>query len=85
MSKAEKKELVQTAASAGEQFIKKHYNAEFILKDYEIIDPSVQSTVYLYGYVKGHEKDEITVVYSYHTHEVRTVIGPDWFIDSRKP
>lgn len=82
MSGAEKKELVEEAKTAGKQFIQDHYDTEFICTDYEIVDPSVQSTIYLNGYVTGHEKEKITVVYSYHTHQVRTVIGPDWFIES---
>lgn len=84
MSRAEKNELVEKAEIAGERFIKEHYNAEFVLDDFEIVDPAIHSTVYLYGYVKGHEDEKIIVSYNYKANEVRNVIGPDWFIDSEK-
>lgn len=79
---AEKRGIAEKAEIAVENFIKEHYDAEFVLQEFEIVDPAIQSTIYIYGYVKGHENEKITVVYSYRTNEVRNVIGPDWFIDN---
>ncbi|OAB42277.1 hypothetical protein [Paenibacillus glacialis] len=85
ISKAEKKEMVEAATIAGEKYIKQYYNSEFILKDEQFLDPAINSTIYLHGYIKGHEDEPISVAYDYSKKEVRTVIGPDWFIDSRNP
>ncbi|MDR0269476.1 hypothetical protein [Paenibacillus sp.] len=85
MSKAEKKGMVETATRLGQEYIKKYYNADFIVKDYEITDRSVHSVLDLYGYVEGHEDETIVVVYNYKKKEITNAIGPAWFIDSGKP
>ncbi|BFH59715.1 hypothetical protein [Paenibacillus azoreducens] len=85
MPHAEKKEMVETATRLGQEYIKKHYNADFVVKDYQFIDPYIDSTVYLHGYIKGYEDIDISVAYNYKRKEINDVSGPDWFIDSRKP
>lgn len=85
LSNNEKKELVDVATPIGVKFIKEHYNADFILKDYAVDDPAIHSRIYLYGYIKGHEDSKITIYYNYKTKEVIDVSGPDWFIDSEVP
>ncbi|MBE0337826.1 MULTISPECIES: hypothetical protein [Paenibacillus] len=85
LSDKEKQELVDVATPIGVDFIKEHYNADFILKDYAVDDPAVHSRLYLYGYIKGHEDNKITIYYNYKTKEVIDVSGPDWFIDSEVP
>ncbi|ADO59041.1 MULTISPECIES: hypothetical protein [Paenibacillus] len=84
-SVSQEKELITVATPIGVEFIKEHYNADFILKDYTVDDPAVHSRIYLYGYIKGHEDSKITIYYSYKTKEVIDVSGPDWFIDSEVP
>jgi len=77
MSSAEKKEMVEIGTVLGEEYIKQYYNADFILKDYEIISP----------YIKGLKAMKIsqsqlnTIIKK----EISGVTGPDWFIDSRNP
>ncbi len=85
-SSAEKKELVQTVAlPLGKEYIKQYYSADFILKDYVINGPYVHSTVFLYGYIKGHEGQTVSITYDYKKKEIIDVSGPGWFIDSRNP
>ncbi|MET3207278.1 UNVERIFIED_CONTAM: hypothetical protein ABIC26_000212 [Paenibacillus sp. PvR008] len=84
-SVAQEKELIEIATPIGVEFIKEHYNADFILKDYAVDDPAIHSRIYLYGYIKGHEDSKITIYYNYKTKEVIDVSGPDWFIDSEVP
>ncbi len=67
------------------KYIKEYYNADFVMTDYEVMPGYIDSTIYLDGYIKGHEDDSITIAYSYKTNEVIDVIGPGWFIDSRNP
>jgi len=85
MSRAEKTEMVETATKLGQEYIKKYYNAEFFVTDYEITDASVRSVVDLYGYVQGHEEEPIIVEYNYKSQEIIGVTGPEWFIQSRNP
>jgi hypothetical protein len=85
MSSTEKKEMVETATALGEKYIKQYYNADFVLKDYEIINSAIHSTLYLRGYIKGHEDEPISVGYNYEKKEIKGVTGPDWFIESRNP
>ncbi|KAE8562120.1 hypothetical protein [Paenibacillus polymyxa] len=85
-SNAEKKELVQTIAlPLGKEYIKQYYSADFILKDYEFNGPYVNSTVFLYGYIKGHEGQTVSITYDYKKKKIIDVSGPGWFIDSRNP
>jgi hypothetical protein len=65
--------------------IKKYYNVEFVVRDYEITHSSVNSVFDLYGYVEGHEKETILVEYNYKKKEVTSTTGPEWFIQSRNP
>lgn len=84
--KCRKKELVQTVAlPLGKEYIKQYYSADFILKDYVINGPYVHSTVFLYGYIKGHEGQTVSITYDYKKKEIIDVSGPGWFIDSRNP
>ncbi len=80
----ERKEMVATATILSQEYIKKYYDREFILKSYEIIHPSISSTIFLDGYIRGHEDITISVTYDYRNKEVRGVGGPGWFIDSKK-
>ncbi|WP_043891384.1 hypothetical protein [Paenibacillus sp. Aloe-11] len=84
-SKVEKEEIVQAGIPIGQDYIRKYYNAEFIYKNNEFIGSYVNSTVYLRGYIKGHEDQVISIAYDYKKKEVLDVSGPDWFIDSRNP
>ncbi|QYK69856.1 MULTISPECIES: hypothetical protein [Paenibacillus] len=81
----EKEAYVQSGIPIGKEYIKKYYNAEFIYKNYDFIGGYVNSTVYLRGYIKGHEGQTISINYDYKKKEVLYVTGPDWFIDSRYP
>lgn len=82
-SSIEKKEMVETATILSQEYIKKYYNSEYIVTDYDIIHPSINSTIFLKGYIKGHEDVMISVTYDYEKKEVRNVGGPSWFIDNR--
>ncbi|WP_234404877.1 hypothetical protein [Paenibacillus bouchesdurhonensis] len=84
-SNIEKKEMVETATILSQEYIKKYYKSEYILKDYDIIHPSISSTIFMYGYIEGHEDETITVVYNYRKKEVDYAKGPSWFIESRNP
>ncbi|MET3207277.1 UNVERIFIED_CONTAM: hypothetical protein ABIC26_000211 [Paenibacillus sp. PvR008] len=84
-SNAEKEEYVQTGIPIGKEYIKKYYRTEFIYRDHDFIGSYVNSTVYLRGYIKGHEGQTISIAYDYEKKEVLYVTGPDWFIDSRYP
>ncbi|MGF7046518.1 hypothetical protein J2T13_000994 [Paenibacillus sp. DS2015] len=85
MSSTEKKEMVENATVLAEKFIKQHYNTDFVLKDYEIMDSSISSTLYLRGYITGHEDVLIYVYYDYRKKEISGAGGPSWFIDSGNP
>jgi hypothetical protein len=85
MSTSHKQRIVETAAPISVQYIKKYYNADFIVTSHDIDAPYIHPRLYLYGYIKGHEDEHITIYYDYYTHEVSSVGGPDWFIDSRNP
>ncbi|MGG4211862.1 hypothetical protein [Paenibacillus sp. FSL L8-0638] len=81
----QKEEYVQSGIPIGKEYIRKHYNAEFIYKNYDFIGGYVNSTVYLRGYIKGHEGQIISLNYDYKKKKVLYVTGPDWFIDSQDP
>ncbi|MCC3379313.1 hypothetical protein JO375_07270 [Paenibacillus sp. UY79] len=81
----QKEEYVQSGIPIGKEYIMKYYNAEFIYKNYDFIGGYVNSTVYLRGYIKGHEGQLISINYDYKKKKVLYVTGPDWFIDSRNP
>ncbi|MGQ4680373.1 hypothetical protein [Paenibacillus polymyxa] len=81
----QKEEYVQSGIPIGQDYIRKYYNAEFIYKNNEFIGSYVNSTVYLRGYIKGHEDQVISVAYDYKKKKVLSVSGPAWFIDSRNP
>ncbi|WP_028591027.1 hypothetical protein [Paenibacillus massiliensis] len=85
MSKQEEQQILDQALAAGVQHIKQHYDADFVMNSYEIEDSANRSRVFLYGYVKGHEEESITISYSFMQHEIVNVTGPEWFIDSRLP
>lgn len=85
MSTADQQKIVETATPISTEYIKQYYNAEFVITSHDVDDPSIHSRLYLYGYVKGHEDERITVSYNYDTQEVLSVEGPGWFIDSRNP
>ncbi|BFH59713.1 hypothetical protein [Paenibacillus azoreducens] len=85
MSRTEKNEMVDTATDLAKEYIKKYYNAEFVVRDYEITDRSVHSVLDLYGYVEGHEDETIVVEYNYKKKEITSATGPKWFIQSRNP
>jgi len=76
---------MEIALPIGVKHIKQYYNADFVLKDYDVNPGYINSRMYLYGYIKGHEDDSISIEYSYKTNEVIDVIGPSWFIQSRNP
>ncbi|MEK5506825.1 hypothetical protein MKX46_13790 [Paenibacillus sp. FSL P4-0113] len=84
-SNVEKEEIVQAGIPIGQDYIRKYYNAEYIYQNNEFIGSYVNSTVYLRGYIKGHESQTISINYDYKKKEVVYVTGPDWFIDSRNP
>ncbi|MEK3949906.1 hypothetical protein [Paenibacillus sp. FSL H7-0703] len=81
----EKEAYVQSGIPIGKEYIKKYYNADFVYQNNEFIGSYVNSTVYLRGYIKGHEGQIISIAYDYKTKEVIDVSGPAWFIDSRNP
>ncbi|MEC0123404.1 hypothetical protein [Paenibacillus pabuli] len=85
MSTSDKQNIVETATPISVQYIKKYYNADFIITSHDIDAPSIHSRLYLYGHITGHEDERITVSYNYDTQEVLSVEGPGWFIDSRNP
>ncbi|MGG4130017.1 hypothetical protein [Paenibacillus sp. PvP094] len=85
MSTSDQQKMVEIATPISAQYIKQYYNAEFVITSHDVDDPSNHSRLYLYGYVKGHEDERITVSYNYDTQEVLSVEGPGWFIDSRNP
>jgi hypothetical protein len=64
-SAAQEKEMVETATPLGVEYIKKYYNADFVLNDYEIIDPAITTTIFLHGYIKGHKDEPISISYDY--------------------
>ncbi|MFC7558816.1 hypothetical protein ACFQ5D_21780 [Paenibacillus farraposensis] len=84
-SNVKKEENVRTGIPIGKEYIKKYYRADFIFKSYDFIGSYVNSTVYLDGYIKGHEDQVISIAYDYKKKKVLNVSGPDWFIDSRNP
>ncbi|MEF2966479.1 hypothetical protein V3851_11615 [Paenibacillus sp. M1] len=79
-----KREMVDTATKISQEYIKRHYNKEFILKKYDIIHPSINTTIFLDGYIVGNEDTTISITYDYVEKEVRDVWGPEWFIDGEK-
>ncbi|MNW30168.1 hypothetical protein D3C74_70440 [compost metagenome] len=84
-SNAKKEEIVRTGIPIGKEYIKKYYNADFVYQNNEFIGSYVNSTVYLRGYIKGHEGQIISIAYDYKKKAVLSVSGPAWFIDSRNP
>ncbi|WP_440116728.1 hypothetical protein [Paenibacillus sp. QZ-Y1] len=85
ISTSDKQNIVEAATPISIQYIKEYYNAEFVITNYDIDDPSVHARLYLYGHVTGHEDERIIVSYNYDTQEVISAEGPGWFIDSRNP
>ncbi|MBY0202411.1 hypothetical protein OEA23_22525 [Paenibacillus polysaccharolyticus] len=85
MSTSHKQVIVETAKPISVQYIKKYYNADFIVTGHDIDAPYIHPRLYLYGYIKGHEDEHVTVSYDYDKQEVFSVQGPGWFIDSRNP
>lgn len=81
-SDIERKEMIGSATRISQEYIKKHFDSEFILRDYDLIHPSINTTIFLDGYIKGHEDITISVTYDYEKKEVRDVWGPKWFIES---
>ncbi len=84
-SNLEKKEMVEEATIIGQEYIKKHYDVNFILRDYDINHPAISARIFLHGYIKGQESVSINIIYNYKAKEVINVGGPAWFIDSEKP
>lgn len=85
MSTSDKQNILDKATPISIQYIKKYYNADFIVTGHDIDAPYIHSRLYLYGHIKGHENEHITVAYNYDTQEVFSVEGPGWFMDSRNP
>lgn len=85
MSASDKQMIVEKATPISIQYIKKYYNADFVVTSHDVDDPSIHSRLYLYGHITGHEDERITVSYNYDTQEVLSVEGPGWFIDRRDP
>ncbi|WP_342554873.1 hypothetical protein [Paenibacillus sp. FSL R7-0652] len=85
ISTSDKQIIIDKAAPISVQYIKKYYNADFIVTSHDMDAPSIHSRLYLYGHITGHEDERITVSYNYDTQEVLNVEGPGWFIDSRIP
>ncbi|WP_254847935.1 MULTISPECIES: hypothetical protein [Paenibacillus] len=85
MSTSDKQSIVDTATPISVQYIKKYYDADFIVTSHDIDAPYIHSRLYLNGHIKGHEDEQITISYDYDTQEVISVQGPGWFIDSRNP
>jgi len=77
--------MVEMATELGQEYIKKYYNSDFVLRDYDIIHPSIDSTMYLNGYIRGHEDSKVFVIYDYKNKKVEGAGGPKWFINSRTP
>ncbi|AIW42133.1 MULTISPECIES: hypothetical protein [Paenibacillus] len=84
-SNAKKEEIVRTGIPIGKEYIKEYYRADFIFKSYDYIGSYVNNTIYLIGYIKGHEDHSISIAYDFEKKEVLDVLGPAWFIDSRNP
>ncbi|ODB52104.1 hypothetical protein A7311_24615 [Paenibacillus polymyxa] len=84
-SNIKKEEAVRTGIPIGKEYIKEYYRADFIFKSYDYIGSYVNNTIYLIGYIKGHEGHSISIAYDFEKKEVLSVTGPDWFIDSRYP
>ncbi|OAB42282.1 hypothetical protein [Paenibacillus glacialis] len=85
ISSVKNKEKMEIALPISVKYIKEYYNADFVMTDYEVYPGYINSTISLYGYIKGHEDDDITIIYNYKTYEVIDIIGPSWFIDSEIP
>ncbi|MEK4992950.1 hypothetical protein ACYCS5_13015 [Paenibacillus sp. SEL3] len=81
----QKEEIVRTGIPIGKEYIKEYYRADFIFKSYDYIGSYVNNTIYLIGYIKGHEGHSISIAYDFEKKEVLDVLGPAWFIDSRNP
>jgi len=81
----ERKAIVEIATKQSQEYIKKYYDSDFVITDYDIIHPSVSSTIYLYGYISGHEDVRISVSYDYYNKKVEGAGGPKWFLNSRNP
>lgn len=84
-STSEKQRIVETATPISVQYIKEYYNADFIVTGHNIDAAYIYPRLYLYGYIKGHDDEKITVYYNYDKQEVSSVGGPSWFINSRSP
>ncbi|OAB42330.1 hypothetical protein PGLA_13360 [Paenibacillus glacialis] len=67
------------------KYIKEYYNADFVMTDYFVNSGYINSTIFIDGYIKGHEYENITITYNYKKYEVTNVMGPGWFIQSRNP
>jgi len=80
----ERKAIVEIATKQSQEYIKKYYDSDFVITDYDIIHPSVSSTIYLNGYIEGHEDAAVFVAYNYKNKEVYDVGGPKWFLNSEK-
>lgn len=85
MGSSEKQEIMKSSHTLAVNYIKKHYDADFVIKEYHFVDSYIDTTVYLHGYIKGYEDIVISVAYNFKSKEISDVAGPDWFIDSRKP
>jgi len=76
--------IVETGTKISQEHIKKYFDSEFVITDYEIIHPSIDSRMYLNGFIRGHEDTSILVIYDYEEKEVEGVGGPKWFLNSEK-
>ena len=80
----ERKAIVETGIMISQEYIKENYASDFVVTDYDIIHGSIDSIIFLYGYIKGHEDIKIKVIYDYEKKEVRGAGGPKSFINSEK-
>jgi len=80
----ERKAMVETGKEISQEYIKKHFDSDFVITEYDLIHPSINTTMFLDGYIIGHEDIRISVTYDYEKKEVRDVWGPKWFIESEK-
>ncbi|WP_179015161.1 hypothetical protein [Paenibacillus sp. 79R4] len=79
-----RKAIIEAGTKISQEHIKEHFDSDFIITDYDIIDSSISSTMYLDGYIKEHKDVKISVKYDYKNKEVRGVGGPKWFLNSEK-
>ncbi|OAB42278.1 hypothetical protein [Paenibacillus glacialis] len=82
VSNVKKKEKMEIALPISVKYIKEHYNADFVMTDYDVLPDYIHSIIFIDGYIKGHEDEHISITYNYKKYEVINVLGPGWFIDS---